>query len=343
MTIINNTPQSNHKDLFYSLCQKADELFIVSPFCFPDFKAFSDRVAAIGKIGKVTFITTLQKDGVVGKIDSLLSFRYSMERIGVEWELRLDEHLHGKVYIFRKGGQPFAGIITSANLTESGMELNHEYGCVVECQTELVSLEKQLLTDASVLLTSAMLDDIKERAKKQFPDGVKKEPVAKVGIDDILHPYNFEKGTRIFVKPIGSSEEPAKMDDYSKDNMYFSRRPAAVRPGDIMIAYGVGTSKIIGAFKITSKSPLPNDHPLWRWCMEAVCLTPNLSNMVWYSIGLFVMSEATKYAATFGKHVTMNGNDNLNGLKMHNDKIQLTEEYGQYLLDKLMAQERQIV
>lgn len=128
MEIIRNSRKSSHKEYFNSYCAQSDELIIVSPFCFSDFKDFADELAKVDLIHKVLFITTLKKEEVVTKIDPLLSFYKEMDRIGVQWELRIDNILHGKIYIFKKDGVPYAGIITSANLTHNGMVANHEWG-----------------------------------------------------------------------------------------------------------------------------------------------------------------------------------------------------------------------
>lgn len=341
---ISNTENCDHKTLFFKLCESADEILIASPFCFPDFKKFADMLAAIGTIKKIIFITTLEREGVVGKIDQLISFRNEMERIGVQWELRLDEKLHGKVYIFKKEGQPFAGIITSANLTESGMEFNHEYGCLIEDVAELIALEKQLLTDSPDQLTNSKLDEIKVRAKKQYPDGIKKEPVAKVDIDDILHPYKVAKGTSIFIKPVGVSNDPIYGGDYSEETeMYFSKkRPASIRVGDILIAYAVGGRRIMGAYKVTSE-PLrtQREDDRWPWYVHSECLTPNLSNHKWASTAPFATAIANQYAEANDKPVTNNGGRNLNALNYGCDKIRLSDEYGQYLISKIMELENE--
>lgn len=174
-----------------ALCQKADELLMVTPFCYSDFSDFAEALEVAGSIHRVQFITTLKKDEVVGKIDALLSFSKEMNRIKVQWELRIDNHLHGKIYIFKKDGDPFAGIITSANLTHNGMAANHEWGCVIEDEQMLAFIEKQVIDDAPIQLTESILEEIKERAKMKYPEGVKKEPVATIDIEDILHPFQI--------------------------------------------------------------------------------------------------------------------------------------------------------
>lgn len=345
MAIISNINIGTHKDALLALSNKADELLIASPFCFLDFKTFANQLASIGTIRRIVFITTLKRDGVIGKIDPLLSFRDEMDRIGVEWEIRLDEQLHGKIYIFKKDGHPFAGIITSANLTENGMIKNHEYGCQIEDVAEILALEQQLLTDAPKLLSSAMLEEIKHRAKQKYPAGIKKEPVAKVDIDDILYSYEVSDGTRIFIKPVGVSYNPIYEGDYSKEtNMYFSKkRPNAVRIGDILIAYAVGGRKIMGAYKVTSEPLWDEDgDSRWPWYVESDCLTPRLANCKWAQMGFHVTGIAREYVEIYNKPISHTGSQNLNAINIGWDRVQLADEYGRYLIGKIMDLEHSL-
>ena len=345
MTIVSNSSTSNHGETFLALCQKADELLMVSPFCYSDFSDFAEALEVAGSIHRVQFITTLKKDEVVGKIDALLSFSKEMNRIKVQWELRIDNHLHGKIYIFKKDGDQFAGIITSANLTHNGMAANHEWGCVIEDEQMLAFIEKQVIDDAPIQLTESILEEIKERAKMKYPEGVKKEPVATIDIEDILHPFQIPQDIRIFIKPVGVSSNPIYEGDFSKDtDMYFSKkRPNAVRVGDILITYAVGGRKIMGAYKVKSEPQWDEDRdPRWPWYVESDCLTPCLANRKWADIGYHVTGVAKEYAEEFDKPISHTGRKNLNALNIGWDRVQLDEEYGRYLLGKIMDLESRL-
>ena len=154
MQIIENSSCHNHYDCLLNLCKQADELVIASPFCFPNFETFVSNVSKKDSARKITFITTMKNDEAVEKIDSLLSFRKAMREHGIDWQIRIDNMLHGKVYIFKNNEVPFAAIITSANLTQHGLKQNHEWGCLVEDAKAIGCMEKQLLVDADIELTS---------------------------------------------------------------------------------------------------------------------------------------------------------------------------------------------
>lgn len=321
---------------------------MVSPFCYSDFTAFADAIASSCDIRRIVFVTSLKTDEVVRKIDALISFRDEMNRINVQCEMRADNHLHGKIYIFKNSGHPLAGIITSANLTHNGMFANHEWGCLIEDDKLLKGIEQQVLEDAPDRLADNMLDEIKERAKKKFPEGVKNEPSEVIEIDDILHPYRLSKGIKVFIKPIGVSGNPIYKGDFSKKEnsyMYFSkRRPSSVCVGNILIVYAVGGRKIIGVYKVTSEPMWDEDgDPRWPWYVESENLTPKLSNCKWAEADLRVTGIANHYAETYNKPVTHNGGKNLGALNYGSDKIRLDDEYGQYLLNKVMDVERRLM
>ena len=265
MQIIENFSCHNHYDCLLALCKQADELLIASPFCFPNFEMFVSNVSKKGSTRKITFITTMKNDEAVEKIDSLLSFRKATKEHGINWQIRIDNMLHGKVYIFKNNEVPFAAIITSANLTQHGLKQNHEWGCLVEDTKVIGCMEKQLLVDANIELTSDKLELIKKRADKTREEGWKKVKQQEIQIDDILSLPQIPNGTRFFIKPIGSNNHKIFDGDYSEkfQKQHFANRlPKAVRVGDILITYAVGARKIISVFKVMSSpkhTNIPND------------------------------------------------------------------------------------
>lgn len=72
MQLINNSSTS-HLSVLKDLLSISDDVLIASPFCYSDFKEFTDVVASSG-VKRARFVTTLKEDEVVGKID-------------VEWKL----------------------------------------------------------------------------------------------------------------------------------------------------------------------------------------------------------------------------------------------------------------
>lgn len=73
MQLINNT-SSSHLSVLETIMSRADEMLLASPFCYTDFSEFADVIACADTIRKIRFITTLKKNEVISKIDTLLSF-----------------------------------------------------------------------------------------------------------------------------------------------------------------------------------------------------------------------------------------------------------------------------
>lgn len=341
MEILFNSLEANHCTAFLSLCKQADEILIASPFCYSNFSDFADSIKNTG-IKKVTFITTAKDEEIVGKIESLLSFYKEMERIEVQWMLRVDNDLHGKVYIFRKGIHPFAGIITSANLTHNGMKKNHEWGVLMDDKLLLENLEAQIVASAPNPLSAIQLNEIKDRVKTLYPNGVSKPKPTIAAIGDIVHACQLPKGTRVFIKPIGVSGEPPCKGDQSKEKlMHFSKKhPRSVRVGDILIAYAVGNRRIIGAFKVMSDPiKIDDNNARWPWYVEADCLTPKLSNEKWEQNCPFVTQVANDYVKNCDQPITHRKGKTLGALNFGSDKIWLDDNYGRHLLGMLLAKE----
>ncbi len=344
MELVNNTQNNSHYDVLMALARESDELIVASPFCFNDFRPFADDLAGNSDIRSVTFITTLKQDELLSKIEALMSFSTEMASHMIDWKIYIDNRLHGKVYIFRKFGHYTGAIITSANITCKGQKTNHEWGCLTRERNQIESLYRQLIDDTEYEADRNKLEMIMKRVEDyrqnhEIPGQVQ---VPEIDIDDIVHHVDIPAGTRFFIKPIGSAENKVYKGDYSNENeQHFSKRcPQSVKEGDILIAYGVGSRKVISAFQVLSgpyHTGKPDDR--WPWYFEVRNLTPELGGN-WPYKNLFITDIVRKYVESFDLPVTKNGKKNLNGLRYGSDKIQLTDEFGRYLFQKVCEENR---
>lgn len=343
MELISNSGDRRHYDLLMSLAAEADEMTIASPFCFPDFRRFAQDLSATA-VKTVTFITTLKSDEIISKAGSLLSFSREMNAHGIEWHIRIDDRLHGKVYVFKRDRVPFSAVVTSANITDKGMRQNHEWGCVLKEEQAIRNLEGEVIADTQYDLPERKLEEIIALVEsyKKTHDIPAAAPAPCIDISGIVRSQDLPKGVRIFIKPIGSAEHKVFDGDYSEEGrQYFSKkRPAAVRKGDILIAYAVGATKIISAFRVQG-GPFRDENAdaRWPWCVEVENITPGLGKN-WPEKNLFPTRIAKDYAETYGKPVTNAGGMNLNGLMQGNDKIQLKDAFGRYLLAMVIECDR---
>lgn len=83
MYIIDNTTENNHHAEIEKLASISDEIVIVSPFCFGNFKYFFDKFVSHSNIQSITLITTLRNEEAMNKIPSLLSFQSEAKKLNI--------------------------------------------------------------------------------------------------------------------------------------------------------------------------------------------------------------------------------------------------------------------
>ncbi|MBK9256595.1 MAG: Helicase associated domain protein [Saprospiraceae bacterium] len=148
MEIIDNLSENNnHKKYILDMINKSDELFITSPYLMRDFKVLFDNEVLNG-IKKINLITTLQPNSLdqIKKVYSLKSL-IEIPRIKsgeIECKISLNNKLHGKIYIFKNSSNYVGGLISSANFTDSGLYINHEWGITITEVDSLIKLEESI-------------------------------------------------------------------------------------------------------------------------------------------------------------------------------------------------------
>ncbi len=350
MYIIDNIAGNNHYTEIKKLASISDELVIVSPFCFGDFNFFFDKVVSNNRIKSITLITTLQNEEAINKISSLQSFQNEAKNLNINNKIFINNRLHGKVYLFKSNNINHSAIITSANITHNGLSRNHEWGYYFSNTSAIDNLEQNINSTIQYQLTANIIHEISlklDEYNKEHPKQAKERP--SININNFIIPQIYKVDitsyTRIFIKPIGSTSEPIYDGDYSKAvKQYFSKkRPKAVRNGDYLIAYGVGSRKIVSIFKVISKAPIysGSDDERWPWYVEVDNITPKLGSQ-WFNKNLYIMDIANEYVDMFGLNLTNNGGDTLGALQWGVDKIQLDHNFGTYLMELILNIENRI-
>ena len=132
MRIIDNITISHNQSIL-SMLTSADQMILVSPFLTEDFYEFIHDVAELG-VKSLLLVTTIRDNSpdLFKKANSLYSFCTSCVQNGINFEVRVDNKLHGKIYIALKSSSPIKGIITSANFTDNGLKYSHEWGVEVD-------------------------------------------------------------------------------------------------------------------------------------------------------------------------------------------------------------------
>ena len=128
MRVVNNC-RGNHIEEVKDLLANSNKALIASPFISLTVIDKMKNWLTFG-FQELTLITTLkEKDpDQLRKVPVLMElFRLKKTR-GFHLTVKIDNKLHGKVYIGKRDSNYTGAIVTSANFTENGLENNHEWG-----------------------------------------------------------------------------------------------------------------------------------------------------------------------------------------------------------------------
>lgn len=338
MKILGNIT-SSHIKAIKELSSKADELVFFSPFCYQDFSDFFQEI--IGEsIKSITLVTTVKPDDASYKANSLVSFIDELNARKIIWKIKIDNHLHGKLYFFLKNGAVFSAIISSANLTDNGMIRNHEWGCLIEDAPQISALyqeatnaiEIQKIDEDQVLKLMQAVDDY----KLSHPQKVQNDIIDISHIIKSTIGIHWDPETRFFLKPYGSVDDKIYDGDFSEeDKIYFSkRRPNSVRINDLLICYAVGSTKLISVFKVLSEPHnTGNKKDRWPWFVEVENLTPEYGKKWFESENTLAKISSAFLKSNKKEYLTFNGGSTLGAFQFGADKIRLKETFGKYLID----------
>jgi HKD family nuclease len=356
MLITNADPENNHFTRLRELADASDEITILSPFLSQDLQSILEHVVS-RKVRTFHLITSLRREpqdqvAIAKSLGSLLTF-FAQSRPDVRWSVSLTERLHGKVYLFFRRRDLVAAIISSANLTGSGLIHNQEWGWLC---TES-GLLAEILHSVSVMeirtLTPQQIVAFDLEARKyqlKHPDA----PQAALNLFRILGSPPNEHVT-VWIKPSGVAEDPVRAGDTryakSKVRLRFSvRRPSGVHVGDLMVVYGVGAKQLMGLFEIISHPVHATPEELvadatqarWPWRVIARNLTPVYS-ATWWEYNLHLTALMAEYQSLYpAAPLTLSGGQTLGALNYGADKVRLASGFAAFLIEKVRAVEQAI-
>ncbi|MGO0257958.1 restriction endonuclease PLD domain-containing protein [Priestia aryabhattai] len=339
MRILSNI-DSNHYNSIKNILLNANELHIISPFLMENFGDFFYEIIETD-IKRVILTTTLKDNDpdLLKKVNSLHSLCYNCLKYKIDYEIHIDNKLHGKIYVSSMNGVPIKGIITSANFTEAGLGFNHEWGVEIDDTNQLKKILNDISSVSSHALSTEELKKIIVRIDNYLNnDTSTPRPKIDLKVNDLIKytadfPIN-NSDQKYFIKPVGWAERPFSLERTLSDDvetLHFSkRRPTAVRVGDIVICYAVGTTKLLGYFEVLSEpvnSMVEGDR--WPWSIEAKNLCPDYSEN-WNSFRNTISSIQNSYNNDIP--MTYAGGKTLGALNFGSDRIQLTKEFAQHVI-----------
>ncbi|KEK24410.1 restriction endonuclease PLD domain-containing protein [Bacillus gaemokensis] len=249
--------------------------------------------------------------------------------------------LHGKIYIAESKGNPSKAIITSANFTDSGLKNKHEWGVMLEDTVQLSKIIEDV-NNNSIQLMYEEIEQIIKKIDNYISENERVDtPKIDLGISGIYMKRkrfppslttDLKQNVRYFIKPVGWSDRPFDINrrlSTDIEELHFAKRPAAIGIGDIIICYGVGTTKLIGYFEAVEEAINLNNESRWPWVIKAKNLCPDYSEH-WNTYDNTISSVQKSYPQ--GYAVTFNGHPNLGGLQYGGDKIRLDVNFAKHMI-----------
>lgn len=343
MRVVNNST-NNHLDEIKGVLANSNKALIASPFI---------SLTAIDKMKnwltsgfqELTLITTLkEKDpDQLRKVPVLMElFRLKKTR-GFHLIVKIDNLLHGKVYIGKRDSNYTGAIVTSANFTENGLENNHEWGFYMNDQNVISDIQHQILKDATVELTEKDLMKMKQWMEENQAEYVKSPTVDVCFIDMIEKSIVTKSGLTYWLKPLGKSPDPVPPTRLFGDEMhqitFTTKNPRGIVEGDILLAYSVVSQQMISVFEATDKRGVLTEFansgderwPNYIWCKN---LAPSYGAN-WADMRLTLNGLREEFLKRYPTMTVLPSGNKLSGMKWGADHIKCTPEFAEYVLMRI--------
>lgn len=348
MNIINNRTLNNHESNLLDCFKDSDEAIIISPFLLKSFKFFGFSRAK--HLKKITLITTLKKDykDQQCKINFFKNLFDFGRKESVAIEIFIDNSLHGKIYIFKKHNQYTNGIITSANFTRNGLKLNNEWGIEIDDKIRIEEIANDLISN---IVLEPITEPILKNIEAEFNNIAKPKAIDFDSVDLVktlklkTNPLNILQTANYWLKPIGSTGNfISRTMKFSKPNeqLHFALNPKSVKIGDILITYAVGYKKILSVYRVSSgvlNTGIVGDR--WPYFVFGENLTRYYGNE-WDKYNIHISDEKQFFINRTKMNATPSGKNSYGTLQQGGDKLKLTKEFGDYLIDKIVEINKQI-
>lgn len=352
MEVINNLANT-HKDKIYSLLAECDEVIIVSPFLLENFKLIFSNQENFSHLKKIKLVTTLKPNDwdQVRKIKSFNSLIKVAEEYKIDIEIFINNKLHGKIYIFKYLDFKKA-IITSANFTNKGLSDNHEWGVLISDTKHVESLESEVWDCLQYdRLTKKEIEAIIEEANKYaFQEKEQEAPPIDIDLTIFLNSKNkarieIAEHPTFWIKPFGTSQDPVHSDWIFSEihhDLTFSKYPASVKVGNILIAYGVGDRRIVSIYKALedpfriSQEEIEKEpwRERWPWCIRCENLSPKYG-VEWSHFDLYLGNLANEFIRLNPTENLTLTRQSLGGLNYGHDKLRLNEKFARFIISKV--------
>lgn len=356
--LISNDHMSTLVGVFRSV---KSEIEIISPFISMSMTKKLCEVLKTNPLIKCNVITRFYRDDFIHCASDVEAIKLLVESGAHVYALK---NLHTKLYLLDSS----VGMLGSANFTSGGFFLNHELSLFIENEDDVLDEMHQYFDNImdqignfeisvdKVTQESAIVKEKKTQYSRDLKKGIHTKFEAKFGaeielpkiseedtrdsIQNILEPIGKTSDIKFFLKPVGVTESPFVVGRVMiDDDIYFSKTyPSAVDKGSILICYGVGVQMLIGYYEVLSEKAKVNPHPFnprWPHFVESKCLSHKFSNEWW--VYKLILGELRDEFVLFYPDVpvTYKGSQSLGALNWGSDKIRLSPEFAQFLIEKI--------
>lgn len=349
MRVVNNC-RGNHIEEVKDLLANSNKALIASPFISLTVIDKMKNWLTFG-FQELTLITTLkEKDpDQLRKVPVLMElFRLKKTR-GFHLTVKIDNKLHGKVYVGMRDENFTGAIVTSANFTDNGLENNHEWGIFFNDQKEISNMHQQIVKDASLELTEKDLMKMKQWIDDNPKEDVKSPSIDVSFIDMIEKPFVNKDGLTYWLKPLGRDHKPVPDTAFYGDARHlitFSKkgRPNGIKEGHVVIAYSIITMQLISVFVASNdrgqlvEFSVPGDEqwPYYIWCKNK---TPQYGAN-WPQINLTLHTIREEFLRQQSTATVLPSGNKLKALQWGSDHVRATPEFGEFVVSKMTEKEK---
>ena len=347
---------NNHLELLRALLGECDACLLESPFLYKDFGPLVQGLKLTGTSVELISTCAARGEDQLDKPYALRNFAQIFQAATGSWPaMHLNQSLHSKIYLFYRATVPFAGVITSANLTNSGLTRSHETGVLVTGQAELDELAAIARSRLDfVYLTEYQIGKLCAAADVYGRDYTRKGDV-NIGLGNILNTYvtpgagnpdvRLAGTATYYIKVSGVTERPILPEDRQPfdephTTLDFAKQPNNIRLGDCLLEVAVGGKCFLpyyacasAAFERTEQEQEANeDLRRWPYYVFANNLSLNYGSN-WFKAPIYYDPVVAEFKRSHPSiSVTQAGKDHfMPAMQMGHSYIPVTREFGEFV------------
>ncbi|SFN12843.1 NgoFVII restriction endonuclease [Algoriella xinjiangensis] len=342
--------RNNHFSELNNNFENAVEVVIISPFISNSTNFFPfDKIK---NLQKLTIVTTLKPNDLdqYTKVPFFKELFTKFETQNIELIILIENSLHGKIYISKYSDKSAKAIITSANFTNNGLRLNNEWGTTIEDIETINQIEIGIIGKViHIPISKNQVDDfLKILQENPLPKVGNNLPNLNLSKNLVIknNPFQIQNNATFWLKPIGVSNDLISIDrvfDEVDSDLHFSKlKPKGVKKNDILITYAVGHLNILSIYRVKSEiknTEIENDR--WPFYVIGENLTP-FYGQNWSKQNITITNQKNEVLDKVLFDITPSGKNSFGSLMRGADKLKLTPEFGQYIVNKIIQIDSEI-